>query len=115
MISFAVAISELKERLILAEGWGTFETVGDVFEFLESNRSELKTLTEYHEKSLDELRELSGLPLLPTDRYPAFKVPSAVGLFNALERGYKNTVRVYEHDILICDQWLLERRLRSQY
>lgn len=115
MIPFAVAIQELKDKLIRVEGWGTFETLGDVFEYLDAQRSEMATIVKYHKEVVEELKQLSGLPLLPTDRYPAFKVPSAVRILNCLERGVSDSVKIYEYEIKLIDSWLLERKLRSSY
>lgn len=115
MIPFAVAIQELKDKLIRVEGWGTFETLGDVFEYLDAQRSEMATIVKYHKEVVEELKQLSGLPLLPTDRYPAFKVPPAVRILNCLERGVSDSVKIYEYEIKLIDSWLLERKLRSSY
>lgn len=98
-----------------AEGWGDIVTVCDVIDYQKSREQDITELTKWHESNIVELRELSGIALLETDKYPSGRVPSAVLLKNALDRGQKIMARTYQFEIDAIDAWLLKFGLRSSY
>lgn len=112
---FSSEIAELCASLPNAVGWGDILTIGDVFAYQRSRQEDIAEMERFFESDVKELRELSGLPLLDTDRYPLSNVSSAVRIMNGLKRGHRIAMRTYKFEVELIDAWLLRHGLRSSY